>query len=100
MDRELRDLPAIGPPGGPRLGARGLDRDVDLAQEELAPAILEVSWIGEREGEHIGGPVRFQEVTVQGSDPLIAGQDEGDGGARKAQDPERAPEERLKSGRS
>jgi len=100
MDREVRDLPTIGPPGGPRLGARGVDRDVDLAQEQRAAAILEVARIGERKGKDVGGAVRFEEVTVQSPDPLVAGQDEGDGGARKAQDPERAPEKRLKSGRS
>ena len=100
MDRELLDLPGKGSSGGLCLRARGLDRDVDLAQKEGPIRVHEVPRLGEREGKDVGGPVDLEKIAIQGADARVVGEYEGNRGAREAQKPERAPEKRLKSGRS
>ena len=100
VDHEMRDLAAEGPPRGPGLRARRLDRNVDFPEVEIEAAVGQVAGLGERKREDIGGPVDLEKVPVQGTDPGVAGQDERYRSARKAQEPERLPEERLKSGRS
>ncbi len=99
MDREMRDLVREGPARRLRLSPRRLDRDVDLAQEDVPAAVGEIAGLGERKGKHVGGAVVLEEVAVQGPEPRVIGQDERDRAARKTQDPERPLEERPKSGR-
>jgi len=100
VDRKLRDLAREGASRGLRLRSRGLDRDVDLPEEEGLIPVLQISGLGEREGEDIGGPVDLEEIAVQGPDPRVVGEHERDRGAREAEDPESLPKERPKSGRS
>jgi len=100
MDHEVGDLARKGTPGGLRLRARGLDRDVDLPEKELAGPVREIARLGERKGKDVGGVVGLEEIPVQDPDPRVVGEDERYRSARKAQDPERAPEQRPKSGRS
>jgi hypothetical protein len=100
VDREVGDLAREGPPDGPGLRPRRLDRDVDLPQEDVAASVGEVAGLGEGKGEDVGGPIGLEEIPVQDPDALVAGEYQRDRSARKAQDPERAPEKRLKSGRS
>jgi hypothetical protein len=99
VDEEMRDLASERPPRPLRLDARRLDRDVDLAKEEVAAAVVQVAGRSERKGEDVGGPVRLEEIAVQSPDACVVGQDQRDRSAGKAQDPERPSEERLKSGR-
>jgi hypothetical protein len=100
VDDEERDLAREGVPPLAGLGFRRLHRDVDLAQEELAVLVLEVAGLGERKGQHVGRAVDLEEIAIQGAKVLVSGDDERDGGPGKTQDPERAREERSKSGRS
>jgi hypothetical protein len=100
VDHEVGDLAREGPPGGSRLRSGRLDRDVDLPEKEVAGPVGEIAGLGERKGEDVGGVVGLEEIPVQDPDPRIVGEDERYRGARKAQDPERAPEQRPKSGRS
>lgn len=100
VDREMGDLAAKGPPRGLRLRARGLDRNVDFPEVEVAVPIGQIARFREWKREDVGGPVDLEKIPVQRPDPLVAGEDQRNGGARKAQDPERPPEERSKSGRS
>src|SRR5690349_19397328 len=95
VDQEVRHLARVGPPGGLRLRPRRLDRDVDLPQEDVAAPVPEIAGLGQGKGEDVGRAVGLEEVPVQDPDALVAGQDERYRGARKTQDPKRAPEERL-----
>ncbi len=99
VDQEVRDLAGEGPARRLRLGARRLDRDVDLTQEDVPPRDLQIAGLGERKGEDVRGSVRLEEIAVQGPDARVVGKDQGDRGAGKTQDPERPAEERSKSGR-
>ncbi len=100
VDREVRDLSGKRPARRLRLRARGIDRDVDLPQEEIAVPVLEVPRLGEGKGKDVGGPVGLEEIAVQRPDLPVAGQDERDGSAREAEEAKGPREERSKSGRS
>ena len=100
VDQEVRHLEGKRTTRGPGLRPRGLDRDVDLAQEYRPRRVGELPRVGEGKGEHVGRVVVLEEVPVQGPDPLVVDEDQGDGGARKAQRAERGAEDALKSGRS
>jgi hypothetical protein len=100
VDQEVRDLAAKRYSRGLRLRARGLERDVDFPEVELAAPVGQIAGFGEGKGEHVRGAVDLEEIAVQGPDPRVVRQNQGDRSAREAQEPERAPEERPKSGRS
>lgn len=100
MEDQVRHL-AIGRPPRPRgLPQRGLETQVDLAEEDGAVGIEQIGRIGEGEREHVGGAVDLAVVAVQPSDQSIVAEDDGRARPRPAQEPERAPDEGLKSCRS
>ena len=100
VDRQVRHLARHRPARGPRLRAGGLDRDVDLPQEDFPRGILQIGGLGEGKREDVGRAVGLEEIAVQDPDPRVVGEDQGDGGAGIPQPPERGPEKSLKSGRS
>ena len=100
MERQMGHLEMVGPPAIPRLPPRGLQRDVDLSEEDRPSRVPKLGGIGKWEGEDIGGPVGLEKVAVQGPQGLVARQDERDLGVRPSQENERLEKEGPKSGRS
>ena len=100
MDHEVRDLARIGPPCGARLRPGGLERDVDLAEEDGARGIADRGRIREREGEHVGRLIGLAVVPVQLADGGVVRQDDGGGRAGVPKALERAADQRFKNGRS
>ena len=100
VEDQVGDLHVVGAPRRARLLSRPRERDIDLAEEDLALGVFQIRGVGEGKGEDVGGTVRFQIIAVQRPQHLVAGQDEGDRGAGAAEELQRRTEERLKSGRS
>jgi len=100
VDRKMRDLGVVRPPGRTRLLARPLDRDVDLAQETGVGGIAKLIGIRQGKGEDVGGAVGFQIVPVQPLERRVAREDEGNRRARTSEKREDLPDQRSKSGRS
>ena len=100
VDYKVRDLARKRSPGRARLRPGGLERDIDLAEEDGARGIADRRRIREREGEHVGRLIGLAVVPVQLADGGVVRQDDGGGREGVPEAFERAADQRLKSDRS
>jgi len=99
VQRQMRHLAPERAARRAGLPPRRVEGDVDLPEEDAPGRIRETGRVGQWKGEHVGRPVHLAVVAIEGPDLLVAGQDEGDGGAGAAEHAQRADQDRLKNGR-
>ena len=92
---------AIGrPPRRGGLPARGLEAQVDLAEEHGPADIEEIRRVREGEGEHVRRAIDLAVVPIQPANERVVAENDGHARARPSEEAQRLAQERLKSCRS